>query len=452
VPDNYSDANAETLPWDRFAESQPLNPGACHTHPVCVIGSGLAGCWSARLLAEQGIRVRLFEQHRSIASAASGNPVGMSKPFVTRTQSFAMSFYLKAHEYLLEQLQALDLREACAHTPCGVAQLVEKPYPASEHYCCLDEADTTKQVGTAVHSHSIYFAKAGWLNPAALCRALVKHPLISVRTNTTIEAIKSAAKNSDTRWRLHTTQQSIDCNHVILASGVALDQHELTTDLPITPARGQISRFPCCKQDLPRCIVSGKHYVIAHGNSVLVGATFERGSYDESIRHTDHQTNFDGLQRQLPQFEVDVGQQRSTQQYSHDYTHQSLQQNAKESWQEIADDSAFEGYAGVRATTPDRLPLVGPIADHHRCQIAYADLHHGRNTKHYLTLPIHEGLYALGGLGSRGITTAPLSAALLVKHLVPSTIMDESLGSLTYWAPLLNPARFHIRRLKRKIR
>lgn len=53
--------------------------------------------------------------------------------------------------------------------------------------------------------------------------------------------------------------------------------------------------------------------------------------------------------------------------------------------------TAIEAYPGVRATTSDRLPLVGPLHDFERSALAYADLKHGRKLETYPLLPVHAG-------------------------------------------------------------
>ena len=73
------------------------------------------------------------------------------------------------------------------------------------------------------------------------------------------------------------------------------------------------------------------------------------------------------------------------------------------------------GRVGWRATTPDRLPLVGPPVDVAAHEIARQQ---GRTRMDTLRqLPrcqgADHGLFLLAGLGSRGITSAALAAQVL---------------------------------------
>lgn len=403
----------ESLPWDQLTNNNPLTPDS--PHPVIVIGAGLAGCWIARTLAESGTRVTVLEAGAGPASGASKNPAGIVKPFVTRRPSLAMSFYIEAHRYLLERLSQWQLLKACGFTRCGVVQLVDRQYPVSKHFSCVTPGDMSDVLGVESDSHGLNFDQSGWLNPFALCQSLLQHQLITVRCQCSVHAIEPSEQD---HWRIRVGDSStslsdhqISGEHVVVTTGTALNKLQLTRHLTMTPARGQISRFAyrSAATRLSR-VVSGKHYIIPDNNTVIVGATFERGIDDDSISPEDDRANRHGADTTLTALDIL--------------------------------DRPTEAYAGVRATTPDRLPLVGPLPDSSACALAYADLQHGRPKDSYPSLPIHSGVFVLGGLGSRGIVTAPFAASLLVDHMMGH-------DDITQWTPLLNPARFQIRRLKR---
>lgn len=423
-----SDANSSSarpavkLPWNTFSPVTPgikAEPDATRANnrnceiPV-IVGAGLAGCWLARTLAERGVRVCLIERSNSVAAGASGNPAGIVKPFVTRAPSLAMQFYALAHEYLLQQLSVLKLAEP-TFTPCGVAQLVQRAYPSSAVYQCLNARQTDQRVGHSSRSESIFFASSGWLNPDALCKLLVLHPLIDLKLNHTLSSCRRHyPANEPPGWTLNFKQhKQRDCQHLVLATGHSISMLPETRELPIVPARGQLSRFELdLPGSAPSCIVNGKHYVIPDGNTVLVGASFQRNIDHSDIVDNDHEQNRLGLCHLLPDLQINP--------------------------------IALAGYAGVRATTPDRLPLIGPVPNWQQCSEIYARLRHGDIGRQYAPLPLEKGLYVLGGFGSRGIVTAPLAARLLADYLMGSNILED-------WSPLVNPARFRIREIKRGV-
>jgi tRNA 5-methylaminomethyl-2-thiouridine biosynthesis bifunctional protein len=144
----------------------------------------------------------------------------------------------------------------------------------------------------------------------------------------------------------------LEADVVCLAAGAGLDAL-LEQPLPLTPVRGQASWAQGLS--LPSAAAWGG-YAAAFEGGLLFGATHDRGRTDTSVDPADHERNLGTLAQALP---------------------------------DLAEAARFvplEGRASIRATTSDRMPVAGAIG---------------------------EGLYMLGGLGSRGFTTAPL----LAEHL-----------------------------------
>ena len=103
----------------------------------------------------------------------------------------------------------------------------------------------------------------------------------------------------------------------------------------------------------------------------------------------------------------------------------------------------LKGWAGLRATTADHLPFVGPLADVAAYESAYGGLHHGRRGD-WPTAPYRQNAFVLSGLGSRGYQTAFLGAEVLASLMAgaPSPVDREV-------ATALHPARMLVRALRR---
>ncbi|MFK7890643.1 MAG: FAD-dependent 5-carboxymethylaminomethyl-2-thiouridine(34) oxidoreductase MnmC [Granulosicoccus sp.] len=402
-------------PWDAF---EAIPPPDKNEH-VLVIGAGLAGCWFSRLIAERGIRVRLLDPRPTAGNGASGNCAGIVKPYVTRQSSSAMAFHVEAWQFLLQQLEQLQLAAHCHFTDCGVMQLTRNLYPESEHYQALDAIQGSRLAGVPINCDSIFFARSGWLNPSLLCRELINHSLIEFRTGVQVDAISLQDFAGDFQsWELKCRQTESEASrHVVIASGFQVTQFTQTSALPVTPARGQISRFRL-KRNTPalQTVINGRHYAIPDDRAVVTGATFERDISDDQVRAADHATNLASLKTLLP----DLG----------------------------VNPVAVDGSAGVRATTPDRMPLVGPVPDFDDVAHAYASIHHGRALSEYPALPHWPGLYVMAGFGSRGIVTTPLAAQALAEFICDEHPHADN-TVFRRWASLLNPVRFQIRNLKR---
>ncbi len=73
--------------------------------------------------------------------------------------------------------------------------------------------------------------------------------------------------------------------------------------------------------------------------------------------------------------------------------------------------------AGIRVTTPDHLPICGPVIDQQQFKQDYDDIQHGKKWKSYPTPSHLNNLFVFTGLGSRGFTSAPLLAEFLCNQI-----------------------------------
>lgn len=102
------------------------------------------------------------------------------------------------------------------------------------------------------------------------------------------------------------------------------------------------------------------------------------------------------------------------------------------------------GRAHFRATTPDYLPLCGPVPEHEAFIEDYAALRKDARRVIPLEGRYHPHLYICAGLGSRGMAYAPLCAEVIASQILqtPAPLPDAIMRAL-------NPARFVIRDLKK---
>ena len=100
-------------------------------------------------------------------------------------------------------------------------------------------------------------------------------------------------------------------------------------------------------------------------------------------------------------------------------------------------DTVVDHWAGIRASTPDYLPLVGKVANANEFTQVFSGL--ASNSKRWIAHPgvYYPGLYACAGFGSRGLTTIPLCAEWL------ASLINNELGFLPRsLSQALSPARF----------
>jgi tRNA 5-methylaminomethyl-2-thiouridine biosynthesis bifunctional protein len=199
----------------------------------------------------------------------------------------------------------------------------------------------------------------------------------------------------------------------------AADANALLGDgaLPLTPLRGQLTLLPAqAVEPAPRCVVCAEGYVAPpHDGQLCCGASFIRGAGDLVPTAGEHRGNLERLREILPGVEPSR-----------------------------FDCAALAGRVGYRASTPDRLPVAGPVPDAAACRERFAALRSNARQVIDRTGAYRAGLFVSAGHGSRGMTSAPLCA-----EAIAATLAGEPSPLPQRLQRALSPARFLIRDLAR---
>ncbi len=248
----------------------------------------------------------------------------------------------------------------------------------------------------------------GWIAPRDLVASWLGTPGVTLRMGCTVEALRREADG----WRAcgPSMQPLAEGDIAVLAGGAGLAAllQAAGGDIPDARlVRGQLSWV-----DWPLALerpVTGQGYALSLPDGQLVfGATAHPGDTDEQLRPTDHAWNVLRLQA-LTGIALPPG------------------------W-------GWKGRVGWRCTASDRLPWVGAVP----LQAAPGEPVQVPRLDRPLLVPRVAGLFVLGGLGSRGLTWAPLLAELLAAWVdgTPMPLASEL-------ADALDPAREVLRRTRR---
>ena len=414
-------AAAEGKPWFRRPGYKPLQRTAL------VIGAGLAGCASAASLAARGWQVTLLERHAGLAAEASGNPQGVLYLKLSAHGTALSQLILGGFGYTRRLLPQLP--EASDWQACGVLQLgfdaAEQARQAKlaaafadDLLQAVDQPQAQALAGVALASGGLFFPEAGWVNPPALCQLLASHPNIRLLPQRQVLELR---KTGDGWQALQGEQLLASAAVVVLAGAAEVSQFPCTAHLPLKRIRGQISYLPAtAASQALQTVVCAEGYVAParHGMHTL-GASFDFKRDDLDLCASEHQGNL----QLLDSISTDLAGQL---------------QRAE------LDPATLQGRAAFRCTTPDYLPLIGPLADHQAFLQRYAAL--GKNARKELDAdcPWLDGLYLNCAHGSRGLVTAPLAAELLAAWLD-----DEPLPLPRSVAEACHPGRFSLRTLTR---
>lgn len=412
------------LPWPLV--DRPVAPA---TRRALVIGGGLAGCHSARALAERGWQVALLERHPRVASEASGNPQGLLYAKLSPKPSPAASFNTLSLIYAQNHYRPYWQKGTGFGAACGLLQLAQSPaaeamqrqiartLTSDELARAVTPEQASQLAGLPLPHSGLYFPRAGWLDPAAVCRALVDHPNIDVGPGTEVAQL---TYERETWYALDGAGQTLaEAPIAVLANARSVTQFEPTGALPLKAIRGQITELPAsaASERLQVALCAEGYLAPAHHGKHCVGATFNLKDSDPEPRASDHQTNLETLA-----------------QFGNDIVGLFREQRAE----------TVSGRVAFRCATPDYLPLVGPVPDREAFLEDFASLRRDARLDIPLAGRYWPGLFVNVGHGSRGLAYTPLSAELLAAHI---TGEPSPVGRTLTEA--LHPGRFLIRDLMR---
>ncbi|WP_122574798.1 bifunctional tRNA (5-methylaminomethyl-2-thiouridine)(34)-methyltransferase MnmD/FAD-dependent 5-carboxymethylaminomethyl-2-thiouridine(34) oxidoreductase MnmC [Pseudomonas viridiflava] len=403
-------------------------PPALHgERKALVIGAGLAGCATAESLANRGWQVSLLERHAAPALEASGNPQGVLYLKLSAHGTALSQLILSGFGHtrrLLERLQ-----RGVDWDGCGVLQLtfddkegkrqaqLAEAFPESLLHL-LDQSAAEAHSGIRLASGGLFYPEGGWVHPPALCDVQATHP--NIRLMAHHEALE--LRQVDGQWQAWDNERLIDGAPVVVLAGAAdIKQFPQSAELPLKRIRGQITRMPETEASMAlSTVVCAEGYVApARLGEHTLGASFDFNSVDLTPNLADHLGNLQMLEE-----------------ISHDLV-QRL---------EAADlpPEQLQGRAAFRCTSPDYLPIVGPLADREAFMEAFAALGKDARQVPDVACPWLDGFYVNSGHGSRGLITAPLCAELLAAWLD-----NEPLPLPRSVAEACHPNRFALRGLIR---
>lgn len=404
----------------RFAprwQTSVVVEGAKARHAI-VIGAGLAGSAACESLAARGWRIELIEQHDGPAQEASGNLAGVYMPAISRDDN-PTARLTRAAFLFAQQVWARSGVFEHAHQggrACGVLQVARDAaqaaafeaaaqqwrYPADyAQWLTADQAGA--RLGRATGS-GWFFPQGGWLQPAAVCAALLE--ACGDRLQRHFGRGATSLRRVQDEWQVCAAdgQTIAQAPVLILANGMQATQFAQAAGLPLQAIRGQVSHVPAASLPALPFVLCGDGYLTgAVEGLVSVGASYDQ-DHDPGLRRDSHLGNLDKLAQLLraPSLRADI------------------------------DPAPLAGRVGFRCVSADRLPLVGALPDQAALSLAGEVV--------LREVPRQPQLHGLLGYASRGLIWAPLAAELVACQLEgePAPLARDLLA-------LLDPARFALK-------
>ncbi len=323
---------------------------------VAIIGAGVAGAALARAFTALGAEPVVIDR-AAPGAGASCNPAALVTPALDAGGGARARFYAQAFA------RATDLYRAE-----GSAVV------ASQGVLQLEATERDRARFDAVIAQGVFAPEALQRLDLAQAAEALGHPCLVggvrfveglvirppallaawLKGMRLLEADVGALEPRDGGWTIKDAlgQTLATADVVCVAAGAGVDAL-LARPLPLDPVRGQASW--AAGVSTPTAAAWGG-YAAPFDDGLMFGATHDRDRADTAVDPADHARNLETLAGTLPDLARACGH------------------------------VALEGRAAIRAAAADRMPVAGSLPD---------------------------GLHVLGGLGSRGFTTAPL----LAEHL-----------------------------------
>ncbi|MBA4175538.1 MAG: oxidoreductase [Leptothrix sp. (in: Bacteria)] len=415
----------------RFRPRRPPSAAAAGREAV-VVGAGLAGAAAASALAQLGWSVTVLERHAEPAAETSGNPAGLFHGSLNADDSvYARLFRSAALVAHAEHAAAiatgavpgqatglLRLAQDAGGLPAMLALLHRLGLPPG-YVQALSAEEASALAGVPLAPTAWLYPGGGWVAPAAWVRHALSTPGVHFVGGVEVAAL---AREGDA-WQLRSASGHLlaQAATVVLANAGAAARLLAPLGHPPWPlrcTRGQVTHW--AGQHALRLPVAGDGYAIplagpGCGAGLLCGATREAGTPEQDGRATpwaapetrlaDHRHNLQRLQRLTGLVPP-------------------------------ADPALWQGRAGWRLHSNDRLPIAGALP--------LAAMPAGQRLDQARLLPRERGLFVLTALGARGLTLAPLLARLVAAQATGTPWpLEQDL------ADAVDPGRWRVRAARR---
>ncbi|MEX0299662.1 MAG: bifunctional tRNA (5-methylaminomethyl-2-thiouridine)(34)-methyltransferase MnmD/FAD-dependent 5-carboxymethylaminomethyl-2-thiouridine(34) oxidoreductase MnmC [Kordiimonas sp.] len=378
------------------------------TTSTIVIGAGIAGSCIARELNSIGHNVTLVSSNEP---AGSDVPAAILSPGFQRSDQpaarFATACFIHAcgfpyynNAWAGERGVRLSTTEEAEKA--RLQQIADKFSWGSEWLIPEDDG--------------YFLPKSGSLHPATALLKLqkgIKH----------IKSEVSQVKYVNNQWHVTADNEVLTADNVVVAC--AMESDLLLPDslgLDLRPKPGQIEVINAAAKNMPQ----GNH---AYGGYVTAAIENPSSNHFRTIGST---------------FEVQPENGREWPLATQENRMANLSTLEENTGSAPLPQEIIASWAGLRATTPDYMPYVGPVPDWIKAAEQFKKLAKDRKLRGLGPMPYQKGLYLMTGFGAKGFQQAPLCASYIA-----ALIDNRPLPIATSLIPYLHPARHMIKSIVR---
>lgn len=317
-----------------------------HPSDICIAGAGIIGLSLALELHHRGLSVTVLDQSQPLAEAstAAAGMLAASDPDNPAALRPLADLSLSLYPAFLDRLHALSgiavpfqtsatLQSHLTHpaetlSPDALDKILPPLTPRDHHFTLIEEQSLDPR------------------NLAAALLAAVKETPIAVHTHTQVLAARSIGDSVE----VHTTQGIFHAAKFINCTGAWATHSSLAPTLSVAPRKGQMLAVAIPPSlSLPLVVRTHGLYIVPrttgpNAGRAIIGATIEDAGFDKIVH---------------------VG----------DIAH--LRALASALLPALADAPQLEAWAGLRPSTPDELPFLGPAPERRNQFIAAGHYRNG---------------------------------------------------------------------------
>ena len=368
-----------------------LRGSASTAKRIAILGAGIAGASAAHALSVRGANVTVFDP-AGIASGASGNPLALLMPRLDAGDTVQARLLIDAYLAARQTYSSMD----GAHET-SVRQMPKDTAELSRFAKLLADPPLPLEDLEAISGGGLLHKRAMILEPQKIVASLLEGVRVQIGT-----------VNIDLRNR---TVNGETFDAIIMANAMsAIQQFDW---LKLEGRLGQVEFATGATRVEADALASG-HYALALNDERLWGATFEKIPQDADATTSDtaREDNAEALKKLSPW------------------------------WRRDAKDHQVTSRAAIRATTADRLPLIGAVPNLEAMLEAFSGLRTGRAAE--TDAPLLPGIFLVNGFGARGFTWGPWAGRILAAMCLGGPVAAE-VSALE----AISPSRLILRALKR---
>ena len=338
-------------------------PSSDKQSKIAIIGSGIAGSCTAFAAVNHGMLVDVYEYGKESACGTSSNPVAAMYPrFSSNNSSYA---HLIAQSYFFADRLYSKFQNEYKRTGLLFSHFNEyqeewlkqmKELDRKDIFQTLTKTEMKKEYN--LDSKGLKVLQGGYLFPQALCQALLKDANIQIYTDHCFEN----TYDNNSKLSLNFSNQINDKQYdaVVIASGAGL----LNVMPNLKISKGQLVGLRSNQEIACSLPVNSEGYILPSIDGITwIGST--------------HQKDFQDI---MPSLEA---------------TKDLISRTERNFKINLVSDANALTEARLRVGSKDRLPIAGRISN-------------------------DQNIYAIGALGSRGFSLAPLLGELIASQISKS--------------------------------